>query len=224
MRSLVKIGLPASLQILAEMSAFVAATLIIGSMGIDALASHQVAITCAATIFMVPLGLSQALTVRMGEAWGSKDYARWRPIVLSGWLLGIGFTLLSATSFVFGRETIAAWFLPHEPETASVVAGLLLIAAVFQMGDALQIISAGALRGINDVKGPAWISFAAYWGLAIPLGWYFSFPLEKGVGGMWWGITIGLGLTALVLGARLWHRTGPERFAEYEAMGAPDEQ
>ncbi len=154
------------------------------------MASHQVAMTCAATIFMVPLGLSQALTVRMGEAWGAKSYERWRPIVLSGWLIGAGFTLLSATTFLFARDTIATWFLPNEPETAAVVAELLLIAAVFQMGDALQIISAGALRGINDVKGPAWISFAVYWGLAIPLGWVFSFPLDMGVKGMWWSITI----------------------------------
>ena len=217
-RSLVKIGLPASLQILAEVSAFVAATLIIGSMGVDALAAHQVAITCAATIFMVPLGLSQALTVRMGEAMGAKDYGRWRPIVISGWLLGIGFTLLSATAFVLGRETIAAWFLPSEPGTAAVVVGLLLIAAFFQMGDALQIVSAGALRGISDVKGPAWISFLIYWGMAIPLGWYFSFAMQMGVNGMWWSITIGLCLAALILGIRLWRKTGAERFAEYDAM------
>jgi len=223
-RNLVKIGLPASLQILAEMSAFVAATLIIGSMGVDALASHQVAITCAATIFMVPLGLSQALTVRMGAARGAKTYSRWRPIVMSGWLLGIGFTLLSATTFLVARETIAGWFLPNEPETAAVVAGLLVIAAAFQMGDALQIIAAGALRGIDDVKGPAWISFIIYWGLAIPLGWLFSFPLGMEVEGMWWGITIGLCLTALILGARLWQRTGEDRFSEYEAKGALDGQ
>lgn len=218
LRSLVKIGLPASLQILAEVSAFVAATLIIGSMSVDALAAHQVAITCAATIFMVPLGLSQALTVRMGEALGAKEYARWRPIVISGWVLGTCFTLLSATAFVLGRETIAAWFLPSEPETAAVVVSLLLIAAFFQIGDALQIVSAGALRGISDVKGPAWISFLIYWGMAIPLGWYFSFSMGMGVKGMWWSITIGLGLAAFVLGIRLWRKTGEDRFVDYQVM------
>ena len=101
-----------------------------------------------------------------------------------------------------------------------VVAGLLLIAAVFQMGDALQIISAGALRGVNDVKGPAWISFAIYWGLAIPLGWFFSFPQKMGVDGMWWGITIGLCLTAVILGIRLWLKTGAAHFASYEEVPA----
>ena len=189
------------------MSAFVAATLIIGSMGVDALASHQVAITCAATVFMVPLGLSQALTVRIGEAWGAGNYERWRPIVVSGWLIGITFALASASSFLFARKMIAGWFLPNDPAPAAVVASLLLVAAVFQLGDSLQIISAGSLRGLNDVKWPAWISFFVYWGMAIPLGWIFSFPLGMGVYGMWWGITIGLALTAIILGLRLWRKT-----------------
>jgi len=216
-RSLVRIGLPASLQILAEVSAFVAATIIIGTMSIDALASHQVAIICAATVFMVPLGLSQALTVRMGEAWGAKAYHRWRPIVASGWCLGVLFTFVSATSFLLFNDQIADAFLPQEPETAAVAASLMLVAAAFQMGDALQIISAGALRGLNDVNKPAWIAFFAYWIISIPLGCFFSFALGMGVKGMWWGITVGLCLTAITLGARLWIKTGESRFGEYES-------
>jgi MATE family multidrug resistance protein len=215
-RSLVKIGLPASLQILAEVSAFVAATIIIGTMSVDALASHQVAIICAATVFMVPLGLSQALTVRVGEAWGARSYHRWRPIVLSGWWLGVLFTCVSATSFLLFNDQIAGAFLPHEPETAAVAAGLILVAAAFQMGDALQIISAGALRGLNDVNKPAWIAFFAYWIVSIPLGCLFSFPLGMGVNGMWWGITAGLCLTAVILGGRLWIKTGEQRLGEYQ--------
>jgi len=215
-RSLVRIGLPASLQILAEVSAFVAATIIIGTMSIDALSSLQVAIICAATVFMVPLGLSQALTVRMGEAWGAKTYHRWRPIVASGWCLGVLFTFVSATSFLLFNDQIANAFLPQEPETAAVAASLMLVAAAFQMGDALQIISAGALRGLNDVNNPAWIAFFAYWIVSIPLGCFFSFSLGMGVNGMWWGITVGLCLTAITLGARLWIKTGESRFGEYE--------
>lgn len=222
LRNLIAIGLPASLQILAEVSAFVAAALIIGSIGVDALASHQVAMTCAATVFMVPLGLSQALTVRIGEAWGAKLYERWRPIVVSGWLIGVGFTVVSASSFLVGRHAIAGWFLPHEPATAAVVASLLLVAAIFQIGDALQIISAGALRGLDDVKGPAWISFAIYWGLAIPLGWSFSYPLGMGVYGMWWSITIGLALAAVVLGTRLWRKTREDAIEAFEARQSAD--
>ncbi|MFP6858098.1 MAG: MATE family efflux transporter [Roseibacillus sp.] len=220
-RDLVKIGLPTSLQILAESSAFVMATVIIGWMGANALAAHNVAMTCAAVIFMVPLGVSQALTVRIGEAMGSRSYHRWRPMVVSGWLLGIAFTVCSATAFVVANDSIARLFLPEEAETAAVVASLLLVAAAFQMGDALQILSAGGLRGLNDVNVPAWMAFVAYWAISIPLGWFFSFPLGMGVYGMWWGITVGLGLTAVTLGTRLWIKTGVNRFPK-ESMEAGD--
>ncbi len=206
-RDLLRTGFPASMHLLAEVSAFVMATLIIGNMGEAALASHQVAIQCAATIFMVPLGISMALTVRVGEAFGAKNFASMRPILVSGWLMGIAFTVLSATSFVFLNETIADWFT-DDPEVLEVAASLLIVAAAFQFCDAMQIIAAGALRGLDDVRMPAWIAFGAYWVISIPLGWVLAYPARFGVTGMWWGITVGLTITAILLGRRIWRRTG----------------
>jgi MATE family multidrug resistance protein len=210
-RRLVKIGLPASIQIFAEVSAFVAATLVIGSLGTEALASHQVAITCAATVFMVPLGVSMALTVRIGEAWGAKEFVRWRAIVVSGWGFAVTFTLFSAGGFLIFRHDIAAGFLT-EPEAAALTASLLIVAAAFQMSDSLQIISAGCLRGLNDVNIPAGIAFFAYWVIALPLGWFLTFHGGMGVHGMWWGITLGLTLTSIFLGVRIWLKTGPSKW------------
>lgn len=206
MKDLLRTGFPASMQLLAEVSAFVAASLIIGNMGQAAMASHQVAITCAATIFMVPLGVSMALTVRMGEALGAKNYHTMRPIVLSGWGMGIIFTVLSATSFIVFDREIARSFI-EDPAVLDVAAKLLIVAAAFQFCDALQIISAGALRGLDDVHTPAWIAFWAYWVVSIPLGWVFAYPLNMGVTGMWWGITVGLTMTAILLGRRIWRKT-----------------
>ncbi|MBX3745801.1 MAG: MATE family efflux transporter [Verrucomicrobiae bacterium] len=205
-RDLLKIGFPTSMQLLAEVSAFVMATLIIGGMGAESLAAHQVAISCAATVFMVPLGISMALTVRVGEAWGARQLARLRPIILSGWALATAFTLLSATSFVLFNEAIAGLFL-SEGQGANVAAALLLVAAAFQFCDALQIVAVGGLRGMNDVKVPAWIAFGAYWVVSLPLGCWFAFRLDLGVSGMWWGITVGLTLTAIAFGGRLLRRT-----------------
>lgn len=210
LKELWSIGWPASLQISAEMGAFVAATLMIGSLGAAALASHQVAISCAATVFMVPLGISMALTVRIGEAWGAKQYQRWRPIVVSGWLMGLCISAVSVTVFLLASEEIAGWFLT-EPEALSVAAGLLIVAAVFQIGDHSQVLSAGVLRGLDDVKWPAWIMFAVFWGVALPFGWFLSFRVGLGVSGMWWGLTVGLSLTAIVLGIRVWRMTGRVR-------------
>lgn len=208
-RSLVKVGLPASLQLLAEVSAFVMATMIIGTISKEALASHQVAITCAATVFMVPLGISMALTVRIGEAWGAKAYGRLRPIVVSGWLLGAVFTFFSASAVLAFPGTIAGWFL-DEPEALAVATTLLLVSAAFQFSDAMQILSMGALRGLDDVSGPAWIAVFAYWVVSLPVGAALAFGLDWGASGMWWGITLGLTLTAVLLGRRLWRKTAPK--------------
>jgi MATE family multidrug resistance protein len=205
-RSLVKVGLPASLQLLAEVSAFVMATMIIGTIGKEALASHQVAITCAATVFMVPLGISMALTVRVGEAWGAKQPQRLRPIVVSGWILGALFTVVSASTVLLFPGTIAGWFL-DEPEALAVATSLLLVSAAFQFSDAMQILSMGALRGLDDVTVPAWLAVFAYWVVSIPVGTWFAFGLGWQAPGIWWGITIGLTLTALLLGRRLWKKT-----------------
>lgn len=206
-RSLVKVGLPASLQLLAEVSAFVVATMMIGTLGKVSLASHQVAITCAATVFMVPLGLSMAMTVRIGEAWGAKTLERLRPLVASGWLMGATFTIVSAFSVLLFPQTIAGWFV-NEPEARALAARLLVISAAFQFGDAMQIISMGALRGLDDVTVPAWMAVFAYWVISIPVGGWLAFKMGMGAPGMWWGITLGLTLTALLLGLRLWQRTG----------------
>lgn len=202
----IRLGLPASLQLLAEVSAFVMVTLLIGTLGPNALASHQVAMTCAATVFMVPLGISQALTVRMGEAWGAARHAQLRFILLGGWALVLGFTACSAQSFLYFNRTIAGWFLTN-PEAGALAANLLLVSAAFQVSDALQVSSAGALRGLGDVAVPSCIAFIAYWIISIPAGWYFTFPLGMGVIGMWWGITLGLTTSAIALGLRVWRKT-----------------
>ncbi len=217
-KDLVATGFPASMHLLAEVSAFVAATLIIGNMGEAALASHQVAIQCAATIFMIPLGISMALTVRIGEAFGAKNQAAMRPIMASGWMMGVAFTILSASSFVIFNDELAGLFI-DDAKVLEVAAALLIVAAVFQFCDSLQIIAAGVLRGLDDVKIPAWIAFWAYWVVSIPLGWILAVKLGMGVTGMWWGITLGLTITAVMLGSRAWIKTKPRAVASSGGSG-----
>lgn len=205
-RDLLRVGFPASMQLLAEVSAFVFATLLIGTLGEEALASHQVALSCAATVFMVPLGISMAQTVRMGEVVGAKQFWRMRGILVSGWAMGLVYALFGAGVFVGFKDALVSGFV-GESETARMAAGLLWVAAAFQFSDAMQIIAAGTLRGLDDVKIPAWIAFGAYWVVSIPLGWVLAILLGHGVTGMWWGITVGLTLTAVALGRRAWSKT-----------------
>jgi MATE family multidrug resistance protein len=206
MKDLLRTGFPASMQLLAEVSAFVMATFIIGNMGKAALASHQIAIQCAATIFMVPLGVSMALTVRIGEAFGAKNFRAMRPIVASGWAMGLAFSVVSASAFAFLNRELAGLFV-KEADVLAMAASLLVVAGFFQFSDTMQIIAAGALRGLDDVHGPAWIAFGAYWVVSIPLGYVLAHPLQFGVTGMWWGITAGLTITAVLLGRRIWRKT-----------------
>jgi MATE family multidrug resistance protein len=208
LRTLVATGFPASMQLLAEVSAFVAATVIVGTLGAAALASHQVAIQCAATVFMIPLGISMALTVRMGEAEGAGNRQAMRRIVIGGWLMGLFISCCTASSFVFAGWEIAGWFIA-ENDVRQLATSLLFVAAAFQFCDGIQVISVGGLRGLDDVRAPAWMMFGAFWLIGIPLGCVLAFPLDMGAQGIWWGLVAGLTLNAFYLGIRIWRKSAP---------------
>lgn len=201
-----KVAWPASLQVSAEGSAFIAAAFFIGNLGAAELAAHTVAIQCVATTFMIPLGISMALTVQVGESKGAQTWSRMRPIVLSGWLMGLAVSMFFVVIFLTFRLQLAESFL-HEDGPIAIAVGLLGIAAVFQIADHSQILSSGVLRGVDDVKKPALIMFSAYWLLGMPIGIYLGFQQGMGAQGIWWGLCIGLILTALLLAGRAWRMT-----------------
>ena len=170
-----------------------------------ALASHQVAITCAATTFMVPLGVALAITVRVGEIVGAGEKARLRRVLLGGWLFALSFMALSTLGFlVFGRE-IGAMFV-SDKAVIDIAAKLLVIAGILQLFDGLQVVSACALRGMNDVRVPARIAFLAYWIVALPCGALLGIALHQGAIGMWTGLAMGLGVAAFALCIRAWRK------------------
>ena len=197
------IAWPAGLQVSAEISAFIAASLVIGSLGASALAAHQVAITCVATVFMIPLGISMAVTVLSGEAWGARDLCRGRSILISAWMMGLILSAFFVLIFLGFNDIIPSWFLVQE-EPLQIAAGLFMIAAFFQVGDHSQIISSGVLRGYDDVRIPAWMTFAAHWLVGMPFGAVLCFGFKMGAAGMWWGLSAGLTLASFLLGRRAW--------------------
>lgn len=201
-KRLLALGLPSSIASLAEVMSFSVAGLMIGRFGETALAAHQIALTCGGTAFMIPLGLSMALTVRAGEASGANDRPRVKAIVHSAWIVTTCIMLATAAIFVFGGDLLAKAYIKNA-DVIALATKLLVIAGIFQLFDGLQVASAGLLRGMQDVRFPAVMGIISYWVLAIPTGIFLAFPQGWGAQGMWTGLAIGLGAAAVGLGMRL---------------------
>jgi len=199
-----RIGVPASFQMLCEVAAFSAAGLMMGRFGEVAMAAHQIAITCAGTAFMVPLGLSMALTVRAGAVAGSGETARLRGVVYSGWLLAGGFGALNALLFLVGGVFWARQFTT-DLAVIHATAGLLSIVGVFQMFDSLQVASSSMLRGLHDTRVPALMGFVAYWLVGLPVAAWLSWHGPMAARGVWWGLATGLFIACVTLAPRLLH-------------------
>ena len=199
--SMIKLGFPVGLQIFMEVSAFAGTTLLMGWLGVVQIAAHQIALTCAATTFMIPMGISLAVAIRVGHVLGAGQPERARNIGFGA----LGFVLLIMGSFalifIFLNHGIAALFT-HEEETIAMAAALLVIAGFFQLFDGAQVIAIGALRGAKDVTFPTWIIFGAYWVLALPVGSLLAFQTDLGARGLWIGLALGLGTAAVGLNMR----------------------
>jgi MATE family multidrug resistance protein len=209
-RRLLSIGMPASFQMLCEVSAFSLAGLLMGGFGADAMAAHQIAITLAGTAFMIPLGLSMALTVRIGEANGAGEVERLRRIAVSGWLLVTAFAFFGASSFLWLGTWMSRAFT-DAPEVIALSASLLVIVGIFQLFDGLQVASAAMLRGLHDARLPALIGFVSYWLVGLPVGALLAFQVGLGARGVWWGLAAGLFVACVTLGPRLWNRAESAR-------------
>jgi MATE family multidrug resistance protein len=206
LRRFSSIGLPASLQMVCEVSAFSAAGLLMGRFGATAMAAHQIALMCAATAFMVPLGLSMALSVRIGSANGAGQHERLRKIAVSGWWLGAGWALIGAGIFLFFGKWLASLYIDEAP-VIELAAGIMIVAGVFQLFDSLQIGSVAMLRGLHDARMPAFMGFLAYWVIGIPIAVFLSIHLGYGAVGVWWGLASGLFVACCLLVPRLWKLT-----------------
>jgi len=214
--SLISVGVPIGFQVAIEVGAFSAGALIVGLLGRDPLAAHQVAITCAATTFMLPLGLAGATTVRIGNAVGARKLDEVRAIGASSAVIGTLIMMTSASMFFFFGHQIASVFL-KDPAVIDLAARLLLVAALFQLFDGVQVTMAGALRGLGDALAPMLVCTVGYWVLALPFGWLLAFKGGMGARGVWFGFALGLAIVAVALAIRFAKRT---RASELEEIAA----
>lgn len=202
LKAILKVGLPSGFQYFFEVGAFSGAVLLAGRISSQAQSAHQIAIQIASFTYMFYMGISTATSIRVGNAYGRHDLLGIRRASIAGIATGLGFVVLFISSMV-GLHRILPWLYIQEAPVVAIASQLLLIAAIFQFFDGMQAIMMGALRGTNDVMLPTAITFIAYWILGLPAAWLFAEQMAGGVSGIWYGLTSGLGFSALMLGARL---------------------
>jgi MATE family multidrug resistance protein len=197
-RRLIELGAPVAGQILVEGAVFGLVTVFASRLPESALAAHAIAVNVIATTYMVPLGISSAAAVRVGQAFGAKD---WRGVVHRGWTaLALGACFMASAGLVLA--TAPRLILRIYTVDATVVAGgagLLRIAAVFQLFDGLQVVATGALRGVGDTRTPLFAHFAGYWLLGLPVAYVLCFPARWGAPGIWVGLSAALIAIGLML-------------------------
>lgn len=208
--ALVRLGAPAGVMLLFETGAFGASALMMGWLGAVPLAAHQLALSCAALTFTVPLGISLALSLRISRARGEGRAMAVRPIAAGAFSIGLLLMLCFGSVYALAGEWISS-ALTSSREVSALAAQLLLIAALFQLFDGAQVIGVGALRGLTDVRVPAALTFAAYWLFALPLGYFLAFHTSWGPLGLWVGLAAGLTAAAILLIWRFLHKTSPTR-------------
>jgi len=198
---LLRLGVPMGISLLMEAGLFVAAALLIGSLGATIVASHQIALNVASITFMLPLGLAMATTVRVGRAVGAGDADGVRYAGFVGIGASLATQLISCSVMALFPHRIAAMYT-DDGGVAALAAQLLLFAAIFQFSDGIQVTANGALRGLKDTTVPMLFTMLAYWGIGMPLGYFLGFREGMGAVGMWIGLIAGLTAAAVLLLAR----------------------
>ncbi|MCW8329780.1 MATE family efflux transporter [Photobacterium sp. SDRW27] len=203
---LFKLGLPIAASIFFEVSLFAAIALLISPLGSITVAAHQVASNFSSLIFMIPMSLGAALSIRVGHLLGQKDLEEAKIASRCGLLVGLVIAMLTALLTVMFREQIAQMYTDN-PEVILIAGQLLFLAAIYQCTDAVQVVAAGALRGYKDMRAIFIRTFIAYWILGLPIGYTLgltNWVVEPmGPHGFWIGNIIGLSSAAIMLATRM---------------------
>jgi MATE family multidrug resistance protein len=207
LKKIINLGLPSAMQMLFEVALFTSAVWLSGSLGKNNQAANQIALTMASTTFMFAMGLSVTSMIRVSNQKGLKDYKKLIVVARSIFVLAIMLETVFGLFFVAFHNYLPHLFLNmtdasqaiDNQEIIAVTAHLLLVAAVFQISDGIQVVVLGALRGLQDVKVPMYITFVAYWIIGFPVSFYLGRHTNLGAIGIWIGLLAGLTVAALFL-------------------------
>jgi len=207
LKKIIDLGLPSAMQMLFEVTLFTAAIWLSGSLGKNSQAANQIALTLASSTFMVAMGLSVTAMIRVSHSKGMADFKNMIVVARSIFLLAIFLETIFGVLFVIFHTYLPHLFLNmsdsaqllDNQEIIGITAQLLLVAAVFQLSDGIQVVVLGALRGLQDVKIPMYITFVAYWLIGFPISFYLGKYTELKAVGIWIGLLAGLSAAALFL-------------------------
>ncbi len=200
-KKMLAIGVPAAFQFAFEVSAFAGAAIMIGWLGANSLAAHQIALNMVSISYMMATGLSSAATIRVGNQLGRNDINTLRRAAFTIFIMVGIFMTICGLLFYFGRYYLPTFYI-NDLDVINLSASLIVIAAIFQLSDGVQVVSLGALRGLKDVKTPTVYTFIAYWVLGLPVGYWLGFKMDFGAEGIWIGLLIGLTVAAVMLSFR----------------------
>ena len=195
---LLRIGGPVALQYTFEISAFSAAAIMIGTIGYHEQAAHQVAINLASMTYMMASGLSAAAAIKSGNYFGSNEHQKLRHSAISNYHIVLLFMCVTACLFTVFNHLLP-WIYTSDGIVIGIAAQLLIIAAFFQLFDGTQVVGLGILRGMGDVNIPTVITFLAYWVVGLPVGYLLGLKFHLGVKGVWYGLVLGLMVSAILL-------------------------
>jgi multidrug resistance protein, MATE family len=195
---ILKIGVPTGFQFIFEVSAFSAAAIMMGWISVNALAGHQIALNLASISYMMATGLATAGMIRVSHYIGKEDFKGMREAGMVAFGMVATFMFVCALLFFVLRFFLPTLYI-DDPQVISLAASLLVLAGLFQLSDGIQVVGLGVLRGLEDVKVPTIVTFLAYWGLGLPLGYFLAFTMGFAEKGIWIGLLIGLTITAGLL-------------------------
>lgn len=198
LKNIMKLGFPISLQYFFEVGAFSGAAIMVGWIGAQELAAHQIAINLAAFTYMGASGIGVAATIRAANAYGKKDFKEIKLSAISSYHLVIFYMCVTALIFLTCSRLLP-WIYIKNEEVINIAAQLLIVAAFFQISDGIQVVGAGILRGLSDVKIPTIITLIAYWVIGLPVGYVLGFTFEMGAIGIWISLSFALTLAAALL-------------------------
>jgi multidrug resistance protein, MATE family len=195
---MLRLGLPIGAQVFLEFGAFALVALMMGWLGTQSMAGHQVAINLASLTFMVPLGVGDAASVLVGQGVGRGDPRATRGAAASALICGVGFMMGTAVLFLTVPVGLARLYTP-DLGVVAVAAALIPLAGIFQVFDGTQTVAAGILRGLGETRVAMLVNLLGYWCIGLPISYLCGIRLGRGPAGLWWGLVTGLAVVATVL-------------------------